>query len=260
MSVSRVANSFYEGRYGQPVTAQRNSNENTYSSYRSPLNRPSANQAYARLDNGAEPGNSLIKGDADSPSVIPTNIFRDFYQGGSGNSVVISAIKLAMMKFGHNPHHIYKKIEATADGFNVRMRDGYKLFITHDEIRQAAAASGFIGDGSNDVLVNAQFLYAVSAKRMQLDKFYERSSETFASALQMLSSGDYPGEALRRLGLKHQMVAASMRELRKGGTGSMYTPGHMLAVVNGHMDYYGRRVKLAGSGMAITGRIAMTLR
>ncbi|GEM_PF-3854717 len=47
MSVSRVANSFYEGRYGQPVTVQRNNNENTYSSYRSPLNKPSANQAYA---------------------------------------------------------------------------------------------------------------------------------------------------------------------------------------------------------------------
>lgn len=37
--------------------------------------------------------------------------------------MVISAIKLAMMKFGHTGlYHIYKKIEATTDGFNVRMR------------------------------------------------------------------------------------------------------------------------------------------
>ncbi len=93
MSMSRVANSL--GACGRPVAAQRNSNENTYSSYRSPLDRPSANQAYASLDND-EPGNSLIKGDAGFTQRYPDNFFRDFYQGGSGNSVVISAIKLAM--------------------------------------------------------------------------------------------------------------------------------------------------------------------
>lgn len=105
----------------------------------------------------------FLKGTPANTGIKPGDIFKDFYQLAEGNCVTISAIKAAMMRFGHNPYGIYKTIEATDSGYRIVMRDGFKLHITDDELKQAKAGAHFGTDRPNDVLVNAQFLYALNS-------------------------------------------------------------------------------------------------
>ncbi|WP_226477851.1 hypothetical protein [Pseudomonas sp. MWU16-30323] len=216
----------------------------------------------ALYDNGVQTApeeQGFFLGAAKDAGIKPKDIFTGFVQTGSGNCVAVSAMKLAMMKFGHNPHGIYKKIEAVDNGFTITMRDNYTLHVTHDELKQVNASKGFDGDVSSETFKHAVFLFAVSAKRLQLEKYAEESPGTLAAAIDYLNSGDYPGEALRRLGLTPHMAPATMKELRQGVAGSVATGRHMFVVVDGYMDDYGKKAKLAGSGKGLPGTIALKL-
>lgn len=200
----------------------------------------------------------IILGAPDTVGIKPGDIFSDFTQGAKGDCVVIAAIKAAMMKFGHNPHGIYKKIETTPDGFNIVMRDDFTLHITQAELRHAMGKAGFEAHAPSDVLTHAKFLFAVSAKRIQLERYYDNDEETFNDSIAALNTGDYPGEALRRLGLSARVVAATMKDLRNGAIGTLATGGHVGLVVDGYLDHYGK-VKLTDTNRGIAGNIGLKL-
>jgi len=193
-----------------------------------------------RVDNREQ----FLKGTPQNTGVKPDDIFQDFYQLTEGNCVTVSAIKAAMMRFGHNPHGIYKSIDATDAGYRVVMRDGFKLDITHEELKQARTGANFGTARSNDVLVNAQFLYAVSAKRAQLENNDGVAGQSFAAAMDSLNDGEYPGQALRRLGLKDFVAPATLEDLRNGAIGTIASGSHSMVVVDGFLDRYGHKRKL----------------
>ncbi|OIN52413.1 hypothetical protein BLL37_05205 [Pseudomonas azotoformans] len=177
----------------------------------------------------------------------PRNIWSGFYQGAEGNCVTISAIKAAMMKFGQNPAGIYKNISAVSGGFEVIMRDGFKLFLSHEERRKAEQGSNL--DGSDQALKDdANFLYAVSAKRAQLENNDMRAGRSFEDAMHSLNDGEAPGQALRRLGLIAHVRQSTAQELAKGAIGTLADNMHSVLAVSGSVDNYGQKLGLTSSG------------
>lgn len=181
-----------------------------------------------------------------SVGVKPSNIWGSFYQGVEGNCVTVSAIKAAMMKFGQNPTGIYKHIRKTVDGYQVTMRDGYSLHVTFDELKKAERGSNFVGP-DKALLKDANFLYAVSAKRAMEENHEFRAAESFEVAMQTLNNGEYPGEAFRRLGLYAYTRPSSAQELANGALGTLASGAHSVVVVDGNLDWYGAKSSLASS-------------
>ncbi|WP_455827686.1 hypothetical protein [Pseudomonas graminis] len=189
-----------------------------------------------------------IERDSASTSTVPvdakpSDIWGGFYQGVEGNCVTVSAMKAAMMKFGQSPAAICKNITATANGYQVTMRDGYSLRLTFDELEKAERGSNLKGPDKG-LLSDANFLYAVSAKRAMNENHDFRAAESFETAMETLNDGEYPGEAFRRLGLYAYTRPSTAQELADGALGTLAGWGHSVAVVNGNLDWYGSKWKL----------------
>jgi len=176
----------------------------------------------------------------------PDNIWGGFYQGSELNCVTVSAIKAAMMKYGQNPQGIYSRITETAQGYTVTMRDSCTVHLTHDELKQARKGSNFHGENTG-LLNDAIFLYAVSAKRAQVENHDFVAGKSFAAAMGSLNDKETSGEALRRLGLFAFTYNSSAQELASGVPGTLANHDHSVGVFDGVMDFYGLKMKLAGS-------------
>jgi hypothetical protein len=190
------------------------------------------------------------RGGAPTPKVVagrrPLDIWGGFYQGTPGNCVTVSAIKAAMMRFGQCPADIFREVTATAEGYAVVMRDGFRLTLTHEQLRKARAASGFRGNDCA-MLEDAYFLFAVSARRAQLENNDFRGGQSFDVAIDTLNDGEYPGQALRRLGLYAYIRESDVNELIAGAIGTLSDGGHSMTVIGGVLDYYGSRHTLQTS-------------
>lgn len=176
----------------------------------------------------------------------PKDIWGGFYQGAPGNCVTVSAIKAAMMRFGQRPADIYREVTATPKGYEVVMRDGFRLALTHEQLSEARVSSGF-GGHDRAMLEDANFLFAVSARRAQLENNDFRGAQGFDVAIQTLNDGEYPGQALRRLGLSGYLRESDVKELIGGAIGTLSDSGHSMTVIDGVLDYYGRRHILQAS-------------
>lgn len=185
-------------------------------------------------------------------------IWDGFYQGGEGNCVTVSAIKAAIIRFWQDPQGIFKQVQLTPQGLEVVMRDSFKVTVSFDELHQAVVASNF--QGSNAPLLNyANFLYAVSAKRAQMENNDFRAAESYDVALQTLNDGEFPGEALRRLGLFGYMRESTVEELVRGAIGTLADTGHSVAAIDGAVDFYGQKHELASSRWKRAGLRAIKL-
>lgn len=176
----------------------------------------------------------------------PENIWGGFYQGSELNCVTVSAIKAAMMKYGQNPQGIYSRITETAQGYTVTMRDSCTVHLTHDELKQARKGSNFHGENKG-LLNDAIFLYAVSAKRAQVENHDFVAGKSFAAAMGSLNDKETSGEALRRLGLFAFTYNSNAQELASGVPGTLANHDHSVGVFDGFIDFYGSKMKLAGS-------------
>jgi hypothetical protein len=211
----------------------------------------------SRFDNRKKTPNRFFIGIEDAPYRQPTDIWRGFRQVAEGNCVTVSAIKAAMMRFGDNPHRIYKKIEETAAGFKVTMKDSYELEISEQELKQAIKGSGFQGEGK--LLRNANFLYAVSAKRAQLENNDQRGGQGFQVAMDTLNDGERPGRALRRLGLQAYVQPATVQELMDGAIGTLADSLHSVAVIDGYIDLWGAKNRLSQQPRWVSAPMALKL-
>lgn len=176
------------------------------------------------------------------------NGFRQSY--GSLNCVTVSAIKAAMIKFGQSPAEIYQQVTTDNDGFNITMRDGFTLRLSPGELQQATRASGFTGDDIK-MLSDANFMYAVSAKRAQLENNDGHASRSYANALRSLDDTEHSGEGLKRLGLTAYMSRSSAQVLANGTPGTLERNGHSVAVINGREEIYGTIGNVPRHGYAI---------
>lgn len=94
------------------------------------------------------------------------DIWGGFRQGPDGNCVTVSAINAAMHKFGQSPTDVYKRVRKTAQGYEVTMRDGYYLTVSHQELKQAAAGHGFLDETKAHSRMLSSCLLAVSSVRI----------------------------------------------------------------------------------------------
>ncbi|KAB0569777.1 hypothetical protein C9383_03480 [Pseudomonas palleroniana] len=188
----------------------------------------------------------------------PKDVWSGFFQGAPGNCVTVSAIKAAMMRFGQSPQTIFRQVTAIPGGYEVVMRDSFSLRLTHEELNQARAASGLAGSDQR-LLDDANFLYAVSAKRAQLKNNDFRAGQSYAAALETLNDGEFPGQALRRLGLFGYLRESDVSELAKGAIGTLADGHHSVVVIDGVLDFYGQKHDLASSEWMNTGFRALKL-
>ena len=194
------------------------------------------------------------KPDQSNPGKKPDNIWSGFSQGPDGNCVTVSAIKGAMMKFGQKPTDVFKEVKETADGYHVKMRDGFELNLSKDELKQAARYAQFKGDNPS-MLTDANFMFTASAKRAQmegngLDDNPSQSKRSFAHAMQSLNNGEMPREALDRLGLKGLYRQSSSSELASGKLGVVAYDRHSMVVIDGRVELWGRRGGAPKQGIA----------
>ena len=178
----------------------------------------------------------------------PGNIWSGFKQGPDGNCTTVAAIKGAMMKFGQKPTDIFKDVKASGDGWDVQMRDGFQLHLSKSELKQAAEQARFEGNDPA-MMTDANFLYAASAKRAQMEGHRQREAgdndgnaqRSYLDALVSLNDGEHNHEALDRLGLKGLYRQSSSNELATGVLGVVNYDGHAMAVMGGQVELWGGR-------------------
>ena len=185
--------------------------------------------------------------------VKPENIWSGFRQGPDGNCVTVSAIKAAMHRFGQSPTDIYKQVTKVGDGYRVVMRDNFELTLTDRELAEGARGAQFKGR-DNGMLKDAQFLFAVSAKRAQMENNDRTAGRGYQAAIRSLNDGEDeggPGEGFLRLGLRQYMKTVPVQELARGQLGMCNRTGHSVAVINGCEELWGRAGSAPTQGDAI---------
>ncbi|AUZ49092.1 hypothetical protein BOP93_16995 [Pseudomonas orientalis] len=183
----------------------------------------------------------------------PDNIWSGFRQGPDGNCVTVSAIKAAMHRFGQSPTDIFKEVAKTNDGYHVVMRDGFRLTLTDRELAEGTRGAKFSGPDKG-MLKDAQFLFAVSAKRAQMENNDRTAGRSYQAAIRSLNDGEDesgPGEGFLRLGLKSHMKRVPVRELAQGQIGMCNRTGHSVAVINGREELWGKQGRVPTHGQAV---------
>lgn len=191
------------------------------------------------LFSGADLGDYRPDLSLDNPGKKPKDVFAGFSQGAQGNCGTVSAIKASMMHFGQRATDVFKEVKEVGDGYDVTMRDGYKLHLTKDELKQAAIAANFKGN-DKELMKEAIFMFAVSAKRAQEEGNDGKRGMTYAQALASLNDGEWSKEAFDRLGLKNHVRQVSLDDLAKGVVGTADTSLHSVAVVHGRKELWGK--------------------
>ncbi|MBJ2286340.1 hypothetical protein FRT60_07870 [Pseudomonas haemolytica] len=167
--------------------------------------------------------------------------------------MTVSAIKAAMYRFGQSPTDVFKEVTRTNDGYQVVMRDDFKLTLTDRELVEGARGARFVG-ADKGMLKDAQFLFAVSAKRAQMENNDRTAGRSFQAAIRSLNNGEDetgPGEGFLRLGLKSHMKRVNVRDLANGQLGMCNRTGHSVAVINGREELWGRQGKAPTKGHAV---------
>lgn len=208
---------------------------------------PSESMSNKPITEGAKHFN--YKPDNSNPGKKPDNIWSGFSQGPDGNCVTVSAIKAAMMQYGQKPTDVFKEVRATAQGYDVTMRDGFKLSLSKDELKQAATHARFKGDDPA-MMTDANFMYAASAKRAQMENNDGTAGRSFQNAMNSLNDGEISREGLDRLGLKGRYRPATDADLRSSKVGTVEYDGHSMAVIDGRIELWGRRGGVPQSGIA----------
>ncbi|MGY2292230.1 hypothetical protein ACW9H6_20910 [Pseudomonas sp. SDO528_S397] len=187
--------------------------------------------------------------DTRNPGKKPDNIWSGFSQGPDGNCVTVSAIKAAMMRFGQKPTDVFQEVKENGSGFDVTQRDGFKLHLSANELQMAAREARFKGDDPG-MMTDANFMYAVSAKRAQLENNDGVAGRSYSAALRSLNDGEHSREGLDRLGLRNHYRAATRADLANGRLGTVEYGGHSMAVIGGRVELWGTRGGVPEEGIA----------
>lgn len=207
---------------------------------------PSESMSDKPITEGSEHFN--YKPDNSNPGKKPDNIWSGFSQGPDGNCITVSAIKAAMMQFGQKPTDVFKEVRATANGYDVTMRDGFMLSLTKDEVKQAARHAQFKGDDPA-MMTDANFMYAASAKRAQMENNDGTAGRSFMAAMNSLNDGEHPREGLDRLGLRNNYQVGQAKDFRAGMVGTVEYGDHSMAVIGNRVELWGRRGGEPGEGI-----------
>ncbi|AZE95417.1 hypothetical protein C4J95_3411 [Pseudomonas orientalis] len=142
------------------------------------------------------------------------------YLGTTGREEHVAAIKVAMATFGQSPAGIFEEVAKSGDGYDVTMKDRFKLHITREELQLAVNAAKFSG-GDEGMIKDAQFLFGVMSKRQHMeleqgnatDRFFSlygkdsayHAQRTYPGVLASAGQGIDGDTALTYLGLKEHV-------------------------------------------------------
>ncbi|MGY2402832.1 hypothetical protein [Pseudomonas sp. SDO5271_S396] len=135
------------------------------------------------------------------------------YFGRNDHDDWVAAIKTAMAGLGQSPSSVFDEVAPTRSGYNITMKDGFKLHISNDELRLAAGYAKFSGHDKSQVS-DARFLFAVMNKRKHLEAEYDQDKigyrselhkRSFSATLQAADEGIGGHAALTLLGLGYQL-------------------------------------------------------
>jgi len=94
-----------------------------------------------------------------------TTVIRAFHQGHEGdfNCASIALIKCAIATFGSD--NVFKAVTKENDVYKITLRNGETVILSKQELDTATARNGFKLDDNQNMLNQANLIYAVMAKR-----------------------------------------------------------------------------------------------
>ena len=181
-------------------------------------------------------------------------------QGAEGNCVTVAAIKCAQTRFGTelanaedaNRGIFSSAVRTTDGGLEVTMRDGFKCSLSAEELAVAAKRANF-RSSNPAVLKNAVELYAVAAKRAQIDgnDGHKPGAMSYERALTSLNDGEHTSQIMEqvgRRGLSGYAKKVKRGELKNYAAGLANGDGHAYFVTKGARDHYGKSIALGSTG------------
>jgi len=159
------------------------------------------------------------------------------YSSGAPLSSHVAGIKLAMQRFGQSPRDIFSEVTRLDTGFNITMRDGFKLHITFEELKLAQEGCQMLGDES--MLKDAAFLFGALVKRKQIESFNASAPSDYAIAMWETNKGESAKNVLELLGMKNHIQSAKSHDIaaNKGLGIVVKSPVESLAIVDGLADF-----------------------
>lgn len=149
---------------------------------------------------------------------IDNDLLTAFHQTDRGNCVATAVIKSSLHHFGGQVLKSFTPNQA--GGYDVVMRDGYKLSLTAEEMEAGATATHFESQ-ENDTESYATLLFTSAAKRVQLEG--HEGAATFGQALLSLNNGEKAEGVPHFLGLEEFVQPLELSQV----------PGQRGAVVHG---------------------------
>lgn len=182
---------------------------------------PKLPKAPERVNSGVQAvlsGKKLFALSGKTPGVRPQDVWFGVRFSTQNNEGTLSSIKAAMMRFGQSPLGVFSSVTPSGDGYDIVMRDGFKLRLTLKEIAQArfnGYQPGYtVEDGG--MRKDVSFMYAAVAKRVQLEN-QDGSVKDFKGAIGKMQSDQSPGACLKRLGLSGHMRRTTWESLGTNG-------------------------------------------
>lgn len=198
-----------------------------------------------------------------SSSATPSAIIGAFKQGGTGNCVSIAAIKAGMARFG--PDGVAKEIKRSGSGYEVLMRDGYKVSFTEAELKAASGYSEIKNLKDPALTLKANVLYTAMAKRAQKEGNDGWRNMTLKQACTTLNNGENYLEGAKWLGLSQHVKQIPTRDMDKYVATVVASAGHAMFASEGTLDHYGSKrsslnsygTRVAGNGSRLIGAYAI---
>ncbi len=172
-------------------------------------------------------------------------IFTGFRQTTEGNCVAVAAIKAAMVRFG--PGGVFKSQTRVSGGWDVVMRDGYRVRVSDAELRTATSVSDMKGkDGA--LLEQANLIYAAMAKRAQQQGNDGLRNMTYARACESLNDGESYREGPKWLGLEAHVRKIRPSDLHRYDAAVAASSKHAVFSSGKYVDHYGTKKPSASGG------------
>lgn len=185
---------------------------------------------------------------------IPKDIWFGLTEGEFNNTGMVAGIKAAMLRFGQNPTEVFTSVREDKGGYEVVMKDGYKVSLTREEVDKARQWADFNG-ADVGMVKDATFMYAAVAKREQHNRSIESrnggitrySDDPFEAAMDSLNNYFWGNKALVNLGLSSYMREMPYSQAESEGVVGVVSVNYQsLLMTGGNVDLSGPQ-KLEGS-------------
>ena len=221
-------------RFGRPnLLRNRNnrSNSNRNYNYSSNSNRNYSNNTNRVINNDTNNKNATYN----VPNHLPDQL-KSWRQTNEGNCASVAVIKSAVDRFDDK---VFKSVNKTEDGkgYNIEMRDGYKLRLSQAELDTATRSSrfrtisgenGLTAEQKKQGLDFANFAYAAMAKRAANTR--TGNVRSFQGALHDFENGYNPHNSANLLGLKDYVQNVNTRTLDNKDSVTAWSSRHAIFV------------------------------